>query len=261
MRDITEVKIRRFNDGHTEDIVDLVAAESVLTIQVNGERQGLTMCSPSHLKELALGYLLAGGIISTATRVTGFSVDEEKVMVNVLVPEFRALPNRTPVRTSGCGLGEVYLEALSEIGKNSSPLNLTIEQLFSAVTTLGIQSHIFRQTGGVHSAGLYHVGELGMFFEDIGRHNAIDKVLGCAFLQEIDLWMSALVMSGRISSEMVLKAGRMRVPVLVSRSAPTSLAVDLAGRLGITLVGFVRGRRLNIYTCPERVLATTFERH
>ncbi|MBT9133929.1 MAG: Sulfurtransferase FdhD [Firmicutes bacterium] len=100
-----------------------------------------------------------------------------------------------------------------------------------------------------------------MFFEDIGRHNAIDKVLGCAFLQEIDLWMSALVMSGRISSEMVLKAGRMRVPVLVSRSAPTSLAVDLAGRLGITLVGFVRGRRLNIYTCPERVLATTFERH
>lgn len=246
--------VRRYENGLFLSTSDAVAAETVLTIKVNGISLARTMCTPSNLRELALGYLLSAGVLDPLSQLEQVVLDEKSISVDVIGAGLGTGESQTEVRTSGCGMGQMYLEVLSSIKRNDSTLQVRAETVLAAVSALAEGSALFRQTGGVHSAALLLGDELALFYDDIGRHNAVDKVLGGAFLKGYELGQSALVLSGRISSEMVLKAGRMGVPAVISRSAPTSLALDLGRRLGITLVGFARGRRMNIYTCPERIL-------
>lgn len=121
---------------------------------------------------------------------------------------------------------------------------------------LNENSQLFKETGGVHSCALCSEEEIIMFHEDVGRHNALDKIVGEAFLKEIPFEDKILITSGRISSEMIIKTAKQRIPIIVSRSAPTELSVGIAKELGITLIGFARGRRMNIYQGEERIITS-----
>jgi FdhD protein len=129
-----------------------------------------------------------------------------------------------------------------------------VNELLNIISLLEERSQTFRHTGGVHSAALASRSSLLLMFEDIGRHNAVDKVLGRAFLDELVREDKCLALSGRIASEILIKAVRSHIPVLLSRSAPTDLTLSLAEEFNITIVGFARGQNLNIYTHPERIL-------
>ncbi len=135
-----------------------------------------------------------------------------------------------------------------------SGLKVTASDVRNLAEELEGRSQLFRKTGGVHSAALAVDGKILLFHEDVGRHNTLDKIMGQCFLEEIPLEDKLIVFSGRISSEVLLKTAKMGISVIISRSAPTDLALDLAEDLGITVVGFARGKQFNVYTHPERVV-------
>ncbi|HBI27870.1 MAG TPA: formate dehydrogenase accessory sulfurtransferase FdhD, partial [Peptococcaceae bacterium] len=136
----------------------------------------------------------------------------------------------------------------------SSQLKVQAETVLKLTAALQDRSRLFQHTGGVHNAALAQGEEIIIFQEDIGRHNTLDKIHGQCFLEEIPRENKMIIFSGRVSSEILLKTARMRVPILVSRSAPTDLAIKLADELQITVLGFVRGERLSIYTHQERII-------
>ena len=144
-------------------------------------------------------------------------------------------------------------------GSIVSGITIAPPQVFSLVEKFVKHSRIFTNTGGVHSAALCNTEDIILFSEDIGRHNAIDKVFGEALLKDISLKDYILVTSGRVSSEILVKAARRNIPVLISKSAPTDAGIRLADELGVTLIGFVRGNRMNIYANNRRVITTNAE--
>ena len=147
-----------------------------------------------------------------------------------------------------------FLNDYEQIQPISNKSSFTVKELLGLAISLNEKAQTFKLTGGVHEAALAHGDHFIAFYEDIGRHNALDRILGYSFLNKIDTSDKVIALSGRIASEMLTKAARIGVSVVVSRSAPTCLSIDLAEQLGITLVGFARGNNLNIYTHPERIL-------
>ena len=133
--------------------------------------------------------------------------------------------------------------------------HFTLTELLGFATRLNEEAHTFRLTGGVHEAALAHRDGFVVSYEDVGRHNALDRVLGYTFLNDVDTSDKAVILSGRIASEMLAKVARIGVPVVVSRKAPTSLSIAMAEQFGITLVAFARGNSLSVYTHPDRILA------
>ncbi len=158
---------------------------------------------------------------------------------------------------SCCGKGRALLYFVND-ARQLSPVQSTVQftasHLLNLINRLEDNSATFRLTGGVHSAALADNAEMLVMYEDIGRHNAVDKAMGYAFLNRISFDDKCIMLSGRISSEILIKAAHRGMPLVLSRSAPTLLAVELAEQLNITVVGFARGQRLNIYTHGERVM-------
>ena len=136
----------------------------------------------------------------------------------------------------------------------SSQLTVAPARVYELMKELNRLSDLYRETRGVHNSALADGGNILVFRDDIGRHNAVDKIRGACFLEEIPLGDKLLVTTGRMSSEIVVKVAKMGVPILISRSAPTSLALDLAERIGLTLIGYVRGDKMTVYTGKQRVL-------
>jgi FdhD protein len=157
--------------------------------------------------------------------------------------------------TSGCGKGATFYHLLDSLNAKIvvSDITITASQVQDLMGDLNRSSELYRETGGVHSCALADAEKILVFRDDIGRHNAVDKIYGTCFLEDIPLEDKLLLTTGRISSEMTVKTARMGVSVLISRSAPTSLALDLAERLGLTVVGYVRGGRMVVYTGQHRV--------
>ena len=157
--------------------------------------------------------------------------------------------------TSGCGKGITFYNVVDSIScrKVTSQAKISWQEVLSLMKNMQHQSQLFRVTGGVHSAGLCDNKDILVFSEDIGRHNAIDKIFGKCFLEGIKTDNRIIITSGRASSEILAKIAKRNIPIIISRSAPTNLAVKMANKLGITLIGFARGRRINIYTNDWRV--------
>lgn len=254
-----EVEICRVKEGQHLAEKDLVAVESPLTIYFNEQELVTLLCSPRDLQYLALGFLRSEGLISGADDLDSVSVDEERSIVFVQTKGEDNLAEKLYGKrtiTSGCGKGTIFFHALDSLQSKPvvSGLRVKGESLFALMRALQDRSLLFQATGGVHSAALAEEEQILIYSEDIGRHNAMDKIVGECLMKGISLNDRILLSSGRLSAEIVLKGAKMGIPLIVSRSAPTSLAVELAGRTGITLVGFVRGRRFNIYSHEERIL-------
>jgi FdhD protein len=235
---------------------DLVAVEEPLEIRVDAEPVAVTMRTPGHDEELAAGFLFGEGLIVGPPEV-GPTDDLAANTIEVRGPLARALPTRRFYTTSSCGV--CGKGALEEVAVHCGPLPdgpRVARALLAALPERLVQPG-FTRTGGLHATGLFDTeGELICVREDVGRHNAMDKVIGWSLLAgRMPLNAQILCVSGRLSFELVQKAAVAGAPILVGVGAPTSLAVELAGDRGLTLCGFARGENVNVYTRPERVLA------
>ena len=234
---------------------DVVAVEEPLEIRIAGEPVAVTMRTPGHDEELALGFALSEGLRPRSARLPA---DLAANTVELDAPGFDpARLTRSFYTSSSCGVcGKGALAAVEvEAARIESDLRVDAELISSLPDRLREAQPGFAATGGLHATGLFdEFGTLLCSREDVGRHNAFDKVVGWAFTEErLPLARSIICVSGRLSFELVQKAAVAGCPVLVAVGAPSSLAVDLAGDRGVTLCGFVRGGRMNIYTEPWRI--------
>jgi FdhD protein len=233
---------------------DEVAVEEPLEIRVDGAALSVTMRTPGHDEELALGFLLGEGLID-GPRAAGLTEDLANNVVEVAGPLSRDPSARRFYTTSSCGVcGRGSLEEVAVHAAVAAPGPVVARELLAALPNR-LRQPGFERTGGLHATGLFTAaGELVLVREDVGRHNAMDKVIGRALLDGLTpLHPHVLCVSGRLSFELVQKAAVAGAPILVGVGAPTSLAVELAEDRGLTLGGFARAGRINVYTHPERV--------
>lgn len=266
----TSTKVVRIVNGQASNKLDQLATEEPLEIQItelgNKPRSlTVTMRTPGHDFELILGFLLGEGIISSKDdifRMQYCTLIDKKKQPNVVIVTLRSslkenIFNRNFSSTASCGL--CGIESLQDLQiptfESNSVQKVKIEVLLELPNILRKRQLIFESTGGLHAAGIFQFnGDLEVVREDIGRHNALDKVIGaCAIKSEQSSCDRILVLSGRIGYELIQKAARARIPIIAAVSAPSSLAVEMASNLGITLVGFIRQERANVYSHPQRI--------
>jgi FdhD protein len=254
---IEKVTIHRVTTAGKESAEDIIVREFPLTIMLNGEELVTLLCSPADLKYLAIGFLFSEGLLKRKEDVKRVTVDGGKGVVRVETKVKELSDSETVFKrliTPGCGRGaSFYSAADTGLEKVESKWTVSAVEIFELMKAFQHRSLIFRTTGGVHSAALCDNRNILIFSEDIGRHNAIDKIFGQCFDKNLPTNDRIILTSGRVSSEIIVKVARQQVPFLVSKSAPTSSGVKLAEELGITLIGFVRGTRMNVYTHDWRV--------
>jgi FdhD protein len=239
---------------HHDGMDDAVAVEEPLEIRVDGEPLAVTMRTPGHDEELALGFLFGEGLIDR-DRPAGPTEDFAANTVEVEGP-LRSDPGaRRFYTTSSCGVcGKGALEQVAVLSR-PLPAGPVVPRALVAALPQRLRQPTFAKTGGLHATGLFDAdGTLLFAREDVGRHNAMDKVIGRALLDGlVPLSERILCVSGRLSFELAQKAAVAGAPILVGVSAPSSLAIALADERGLTLCGFARGESVNVYTHPERV--------
>lgn len=259
---LRQATIRKINlsTGEQADVVDYIAEEKPLHLYVNSTFWATIQCSPTNLKELAVGHLLSEGILKTAQEIAEVTLKEADGVCFVnLKPEIntedRMKLSRLHARVilTACGnSGVVQYEGRKPVV--TSTLTIKALTLSDSVNQLNFKAEGYRQTGGLHVAAIYGAdGSLLTIAEDVGRHNAVDKVIGMAALRKVDLGECFLTLSGRISGDVAFKAAKVGLPIAASLSTALSSAIAMAETTKLTLVGFVRGKRMNIYTCPERI--------
>jgi FdhD protein len=240
-----------------DGVDDLVAIEEPLEIRVDGAPLSVTMRTPGHDEELALGFLYGEGLID-GPRAAGLTDDLAGNVIEVAGPLARDPGARNFYTTSSCGVcGKGALEevAVHSVALDTDPARPVIDRALADALPDRLVQPTFAQTGGTHATGLFTAGgQLLVTREDVGRHNAMDKVIGHALAQGwLPLSDHVLCVSGRLSFELVQKAAVAGAPILVGVGAPSTLAVSLAADRGLTLCGFARRGRLNVYTWPERI--------
>ncbi|MFI9028293.1 formate dehydrogenase accessory sulfurtransferase FdhD [Streptomyces sp. NPDC053560] len=265
-------RVIRIRDGAVSTRPDTLVAEEPLEIRLGGKPLAITMRTPGDDFALAAGFLVSEGVLSSADELAnivycaGATEDGSNTynVVDVQLAPGVALPDITLERnvytTSSCGLcGKASLDAVRTTARfalrDDDGMTLTPETLSVLPDRLRAAQRVFDRTGGLHAAGLFTAdGELLDLREDVGRHNAVDKIIGRAVQQgRLPLSDTVLMVSGRASFELAQKAVMAGIPVLAAVSAPSSLAVDLAAETGLTLVGFLRGKSMNIYAGEQRI--------
>jgi FdhD protein len=258
VKEIKEFNILKIEKGEGRKIKDYIAIERNITLYLNGEEFITLMCTPVMVKELSVGLLLSEKMVSENEDIKEIDFNEVDGIVSIKIRDYskNAIEKIAHAAlTSGCGRGLAtdFLKGFTNEQKVVSSLRIPAKDISSIARDFINMSIAYKETGGVHSAALWDGKRIEVFCEDIGRHNAVDKVFGYCLLNNISSKDKIVLTSGRISSDILLKVSRRGVPMIISRNAPTSLSVDMAYFLGITLVGFVRGERMNVYTHPSRV--------
>jgi FdhD protein len=251
--------IDRITLDNSISIEDIIIKEFPLTIVFNNQELVTLLCSPLDLDCLAVGYLSSEGFLHTKDEIKKIIVDEQRGIVRVNTYDDRAIKDDLQFKrfiTSGCGRGASFYNVADVQREISieSDIKIPAFNIFKLVKEFQQRSQIYRITHGVHSAALCDIDNILVFNEDIGRHNAIDKIFGECLLNDIPVDNRLIITTGRISSEILLKVAVRNIPILISKSAPTNLGVKLANELGITLIGFVRGKKMNCYTNCLRII-------
>jgi len=250
--------ILKVSGNNIDGVVDAVASELPVTLILNNEPLVTLLCTPTELEELSVGFLISEGILRDKSSIKKVEIDEKNFTVRIelsdLPADFSKMFEKRTI-SSGCGKGITFTSYRTEADRRIEAKGhlLSLEDIRKLLSTFRHISKLYVETGGVHSAALSDGKDIIFFSEDIGRHNAVDKLIGKAFLQSIPVENKILITSGRVTSEIMTKAGRYRFPVLISRAAPSCMAVSYAEDMGITLIGFARGDRMNIYTWPNRI--------
>ncbi len=241
-----------FQKWESHDAETIVETPVLLT--VNGEAWITFMCTPVNLEALAVGFLFNEGIIEKMDEVSDVRVCEHGDNVDVWLNRSVQQPVSWR-RTSGCtgGVTAVDLLAKPDISFNGDQPKVSPEAIGHLVEMLFESQELYRETGGVHTSALYDGEKVLLSAEDIGRHNTLDKIAGLCLMDNVWPETRILITTGRISSEMLQKAARLHAPILISRTSPSSLSIEMAERYGITLIGYARRSRFNVYTNIQRI--------
>lgn len=251
MNPLITKKIIKYQSEKFDPIEDFIAVEKRIKIFVNDEEVVSLSASPLQIKELIIGFLMTEGILKGdwCPEKIIIDYDEKEIKAKVLLEGFVSLDGKTI--TSGCMSSVSFIRDLKT--KINDTLSVNAQSLFDLFKQFQLKSTLYRTTGCIHAAALADREKILFIAEDVGRHNAVDKVVGWALLNKIPFQEKIMLVSGRISSEMVLKTAKWKIPLIVSRTAPTSLAVEIAENVGLTIIGFLRGDRFNIYCNGERI--------
>lgn len=251
------VKIVKIKGNDKEFVEDIVIEEIPLTLNVNDKELVTLLCTPTDLEDLARGFLFTSGLIKKSQDVKKIVINQEQWIAYIDLADAAIMNDLIFKRlyTSGCGRGTLFYSVQDMVNRSRIISDLKIEtiKINALMADFQKKSELYLKTGGVHSAALADDKGILAFKEDIGRHNAIDKVIGQALKENISFENKIMITSGRISSEVLLKIQKCDIPIIISKSAPTNQAVKLAKDMGITLVGFARGNRMNIYSQEERI--------
>lgn len=253
---LVEYEVVRFDllNRTFESLKNAIVLEEIINIYINGDFYASFHCLPTQLKELIVGHLLTEGIIEDVKNIVGIEVSGKNIYVK-LHGNTPSAPREQRLITTFCSGSKIQQHLLEKIHKmRPSKAKFFVEVVFRAVEALDSFSSVYRASRGSHGAVLVNEdGNVISFSEDVGRHNAIDKVIGDAALKGVDLTRLLLASTGRLTSEIVVKAAQVGIPVLASLAAPTSLGINIANNLGLTLIGLIGRRYFNIYTFPERI--------
>jgi FdhD protein len=250
--------VLHISDEGRKEVDEPVVKEFPLTISFNNQELVTLLCSPVDLKYLAVGYLFSEGLLKGKEDIKKIVVDDRRGMVWVETKEDKEIPRDLAFKrliTTGCGRGASFYSAadLQNQAKLQSQVQVAPAEILALANQFQHHSEIYRTTHGVHSAALCDTKNILLFSEDVGRHNAIDKIFGQCILSDIPTDDRIMTISGRVSSEMLLKVMKKGVPIIVSIAAPTSLGVKLANDLDMTLVGLVKGREMRVYSGSWRI--------
>lgn len=229
-----------------------VVDETLSCFSVNGKELATFMCSPIGLEQLGIGFLYNENLIDGIDEVASLHISDHNC-VDIWLTHDIAPPERTII-TAGCGGGVTFDDLSGEHPPLNSTRTTSAENLVELMKKLHLGAALYQRSRGIHTAILADENQVLLQVEDVGRHNCIDKLAGAALQAGIDTRDRLLLSSGRISSEMLNKARRMGIPIIASRTSPTSLSVALAEAWNITIVAYLRGSRMRVYTYPQRIL-------
>lgn len=255
---LANVRALRVDGNARSERDDIAAAEVPIALLCNGEPFAVMMATPCDLEDFALGFALTEGVVAQAGefRLVDIVRDEAGIALHAAIPQARydAMRARTLEGRSGCGLCGVATlqDALRPVPRVSEPRVASLQQVREALAALEERQPLNAQSGGVHAAGFAHAGGL-LVREDVGRHNALDKLVGAMRREQLDPACGFLVVTSRASYEIVHKAAMADIGIVIAISAPSELAIRTAQSAGITLAAFARGDAMNLYTAPHRI--------
>ncbi len=254
MSGVKPITYTRYLSGRVARVQGFVVEEVPLRVRVHGQPWVTLMCSPHDLDDLVLGFLRSEGVITDLSDVQELQWAEESPCVDVRLAHPVTLPEH-PTRTTGCHGGITFADLVAALPPLQSTWTISPDRLISRMQDLLRGATLYRQARGIHSAALSDGDHLLVHVEDVGRHNALDRVWGRAMREGIETRDRLILTTGRISVEMLRKIALMGVPLVASRTSPTGLALDLAQAWGITIVGYVRPYGFRVYTHPERLFS------
>lgn len=250
----------RVKNGKKEEITQPIATEVPCTIVVSGSEVATIMCTPTYLREFAIGYLYTSGMLNSANEVTEFYCDTTRWRLDIETSskiDLSLLGKR--VYTSGCGQGVMYSNIIMLSSRHPLKSDFSVDKGFlsKCMKWFLTCSQLYKETHGVHTAALSLGGKLPQFcVDDIGRHNAVDKIIGHSLMNAVDFSKSMLICTGRISSDILHKVKRSGIPIVLSRGTTTHQTILMARQMGVTVIGFARGGSFIIYSHSGRI---TFE--
>ena len=261
MKPVLKRNVLRYSNGKLQQKEDNVAIEHPVTIIINDKEFMTIVCTPEYIEDMVIGFLASERVIGKYNEIKEIRVQKELGYVHIktdkLYPFYQKLQSKRYI-TSCCGMsrqGFVFAnDALTVKRMTETHVTLTANECFTLMAEMEKSAETFQQTGGVHNAALCDRNGIVLTRMDIGRHNALDKIYGYCLKNNISVEDKVIVFSGRISSEILLKVAKIGCEVVLSKSAPTELALQLAEDLGITTVGFIRDGSFNLYTHPERII-------
>ncbi|GEC87705.1 FdhD protein [Brevibacillus brevis] len=252
--------VLHYKNGTLKEVEDSIVTESPITIMLNQEEFATLVCSPEYIEELVIGFLASEGVINAYSDIADLFIDETTGHAYVeakKVNKYNQMFHSKRYVTSCCGKSRqsfyFYNDARTVKKVEAKGVLLSSTDCFRFMQEMQRSAKLFQKTGGVHNAALCDKNGIVLSRMDIGRHNALDKLYGYCLMHSVSIEDKIMVFSGRISSEVLLKVAKIGCSVVLSKSAPTELALRLAQELGITTVGFIRNQTFNVYTWPERI--------
>jgi FdhD protein len=260
MRQVDMVRLD-LSTGKAEKTVDCVAEEVPLRISLNDAYTFVIWCSPSQFKELAVGYLLAENILRSIDEIKSLTSSEKENRCQVVLKACVDLDERMKhSRRSTRVIPLIKASTLpyqhdEKIPVVKSPLKIKAQVILDCIAQINSRAKGFKETGGLHDSGIFKAdGIMVAFSEDVGRHNTVDKVIGGASLDKVDFSQCFMIITGRVPGDMIYKAAKVGLPIVASVAAVLNSGISSAEKANITLIGFVRGTRMNVYTGAERIL-------
>jgi FdhD protein len=247
-------RIMRYNNGEALEEDDFICVEASIDIYIDDIFYISVMCLPDKLEVFITGFLFFENIIQEYSDIKNIKILENRIDVSLYKP-VKNLKDRKKILTTGCGQSIVSIDLANPVKCKKIDLIFRINKanIIDMMRKFIKYSELFTETGAVHSCAISDGNEILFFADDVGRHNAFDKVVGFCLMNHIDMNQKILLTTGRISSEMMAKTIKSKIPIIISRSAPTSYAVKLAEKFLITLVGFARSDKFNVYSYHERI--------